>query len=217
MTGSARWAAAFAAIAAVAGGTSACGGGGTTASVPAAPGAALTDRVLGASELGLAGYTASREPVVAQGTEDAEAADSCRPIRDESLKVLRGSGFQAAARRGFQADHGAALSAVWQFATPAGASAWEKEVLAQTQRTYPGCVPAGVTRTAYRARRFAGLPAGTLTYASQTAPDGSSEAWNLLFTDGRFVYEVGVVGAPGRVSSAAVIGAARRQWQRRNG
>ena len=217
MSGAARWAATATVIAAVAGMASACGAGGGTASVPAAPGAPLTDRVLGANELGLAGYTASREPVVAQGPDDAEAGEPCRAVREESLKVLRASGFQASARRGFEADHGGALSAVWQFATTAGATAWEKQVLAQAGRTYPGCVATGVTQTAFRVRPFAGLPAGALTYSSQTTPDGPSEAWNLFFRDGRFVYVVGAAGAPGRVTATAVIDAARRQWQRRNG
>jgi hypothetical protein len=212
-----RWAALMVGLSVVAGTATACGGGGASASVPAAPGASLTARVLQAGELGVPGYTASREPVVAQNAADAEASDSCAAERDDSLRVLRASGFQATARRSFEASNGGGISGVWQFATPSGAATWERTVLTQTAKAYPGCVPQGVTRTGYQLRRIQGLPAGTLTHATQSGPDGPGEAWNVVFTDGRFVYVVGVAGHAGQVRAAEVIGAARHQWQRRNG
>ena len=216
MRGAARWLTVLTTVAATAGVVAGCGGGDTSVSVPSAPGAALTDRVLTAAELGIPGYTASREPVVAQTAEDFLAGD-CPAERDASLAVIKQSGFQAAARRAFTADNGGGLSAVWQFATPAGATRWTRANLAQTGKAYPGCVPKGVRQTSYAVRPVAGLPEGRLTHATQTGPDGPSEAWNVLYTDGRFAYVVGTAGAPGRVSSAQVTDAARRQWQRRNG
>ena len=62
-----RWAVALAAVA-VAAGLAGCGGGEDEAavSVPAAPGAPLTERVLAADELGIAGFTGAGGDVEAR-------------------------------------------------------------------------------------------------------------------------------------------------------
>ena len=218
MRGAVRWVITMSLVAAAVGVVTGCGTDTSAGvSVPAAPGAPLVERVLTTDELGIPGYQASREPVVPVGAKDFLAGD-CPEVRDASLKVLDAAGLEAAVRRGFTADGGGGLSAVWQFATPAGATAWTKEVLDQT-KTDPGsaCIPKGVVQTGWDTRPVAGLPGGILEHATQTTPDGRSEAWNLLFTDGRFAYVVGTAGAPGRVEPAQVEAAARRQWARGSG
>ena len=216
MRRAARWAGALSAAAAAAAVVSGCGAGADAVSVPAAPGAALTDRVLSTEDLGIPGFTASREPLVAQDADGLEAG-ACAAEREASLKVLGSVGFQAGVRRPFTADNGGGLSAVWQFATPAGATRWNRAVLDQIPRPLKGCVPSGVTQTSYSTSRLAGLPNGVLTHATENTPDGRTEAWNILFTDGRFAYVVGTAAPPGTVSSAQLKAAAQRQWERRDG
>jgi hypothetical protein len=49
----------------------------------------------------------------------------------------------------------------------------------------------------------------------QTGNDQPGEAWNVFFTDGRFLYTVGAVG-PG-ASEQAVVAAAQRAYDKRDG
>jgi hypothetical protein len=217
MTG--RWGAAAAttAAAAMVAIAAGCGGAGDAAvSVPVAPGAPLVDRVLGPGDLGIPGYTASREPVVAQGLPGPEAADACAPRRDVETRDLRDNGFQATARRAYEADGGGAVSAVWQFASTTGAARAERAFVLHARLTFPGC-DAGIHRTGHSDCAVPRLPGGIIAHDTQTGPDGPGEAWNAYFRDGRFVYLVGAAGPPGRVTAASVLTPARRQWTRRNG
>jgi hypothetical protein len=191
-----------------------CGGG--DAVVPTAPGAPVADRVLGADELGLPGFSAAGEVEVVTSVEAALEGEECAPVRDASTRALEAADFEAVARRGFSADRGGAVSVVWQFATPAGAVAWNRETLAQNRDPKEECFP-DVTRTGFESRMVPGLPGGTLTNVTQVVESGPSEAWNVLFTDGRFAYVVGAAGPPGTVTSEGVIAAAKRQYARRQG
>ena len=196
---------------------SACGGGGDAAvTVPDAPGAPLAARVLGEEELGIAGYAAAGSEVTPKDPETFLSGE-CTTERERALQVLDANGVEAVARRSFTAPEGAALSNVWQFSTPAGARAWQEEVVRQSAHPAPECVPDGVTRTAFDTHPVEGLPDGEAMRIAQTADDGPAEAWNVLFTDGRFAYVVGAVGPPGTVTEEAVVSAARRQWARRDG
>jgi hypothetical protein len=214
-----RWGAAAAttAAAAMVAIAAGCGGaGGAAVSVPAAGGAPLVDRVLGPGDLGIPGYTASREPVVAQGLPGPEAADPCAPRRDVETRDLRENGFQATARRAYEADRGGAVSAVWQFASTTGAARAERAFVLHARLTFPGC-DAGIRRTGHTEDAVPGLPGGMIAHDTQTGPDGPGEAWNAYFRDGRFVYLVGAAGPPGRATEAGVLMAANRAWARRDG
>ncbi len=149
MRGAVRWAVALAA-AAVAAGLVGCGGGEDEAavSVPEAPGAPLTERVLAADELGIAGFTGAGGDVEAREPADLLAGE-CAQERARSLEVLDANGVQAVARRGFTAGEGGGVSIVWQFSTPAGAAAWQEEVIRQSEDPVPECQPDDVTRTGF--------------------------------------------------------------------
>ena len=217
MRGAVRWAVALAA-AVVAAGLVGCGGGEDEAavSVPEAPGAPLTERVLAADELGIAGFTGAGGDVEAREPADLLAGE-CAQERARSLEVLDANGVQAVARRGFTAGEGGGVSIVWQFSTPAGAAAWQEEVIRQSEDPVPECQPDDVTRTGFETTPVAGLPNGTAMHITQTSSDGAGEAWNVLFTDGRFANVVGAVGPPGTVTEQMVVDAATRQWERRAG
>lgn len=210
-----RWAMALT-TALVAAGVAGCGGGDDAVSVPDAPGAPLTERVLAADELGIAGFEGDAGAVEAREPADMLAGE-CAQERTRSLEVLEANGVQAVARRGFTAREGGGVSIAWQFSTPAGAAAWQEEVIRQSADPVPECQPADVTRTGFETTPVAGLPHGTAMHITQTSSDGAGEAWNVLYTDGRFANVVGAVGRPGTVTEEMVVDAATRQWERRGG
>lgn len=211
-----RWALALTAAAASVALAAGCGSsGGDVASVPAAPGAPLADRLLTADELGIPGFSATREPVVAQGAVESSAGDPCDARRMHDVRALQEAGLEARVRRSFESgDGGGALNNVWQFATPAGPAAVKKAFIAELKMDWPGC-DEGVTTTAFDTRTLDDPPGATVTHAIETGRDKPSEAWNVWFTDGRFLYVVGAVGSG--VTEEAVVAAAQRAYDKREG
>jgi hypothetical protein len=192
-----------------------CGASGASvASVPAAPGLPLADRLLTADELGIPRFTATREPVEPQDAVEASAGDPCTARRMHEVRVLQEEGLQARVRRSFVSDDGGALSIVQQFATPAGAEAVRTAVIADLRRHWPGC-DEGITTTAFGTSTLDHPPGATLVHTVQTGSDQPGEAWNVFFTDGRFLYTVGAVGTG--ATEEAVVAAAVRAYDKREG
>ncbi|HMN98272.1 MAG TPA: hypothetical protein PKD59_02555 [Miltoncostaeaceae bacterium] len=210
-----RWAVALTAVAASVALAAGCGASdGNVASVPAAPGAQLADRLLSAEELGIPGFTATREPVEPQDAVESSAGDPCAARRMHDVRMLQEAGLQARVRRSFESGDGGALSIVQQFATPAGATAAQKAFVAGLDRDWPGC-DEGVTTTAFDTTTLDHPPGATLAHTVQTGRDVPGEAWNVFFTDGRFLYTVGAIGTG--VTRDAVVAAAGRAYDKRAG
>jgi hypothetical protein len=149
-----------------------------------------------------------------QDAVESSAGDPCTARREHDVKTLREAGLEARVRRSFESDGGGALSNVWQFATPAGPKAVKKAFIAELNQDWPGC-DEGVTTTAFDTRTLDDPPGATVTHAIETGRDQPSEAWNVWFTDGRFLYVVGAAG-PG-VTEEAVVAAAQRAYDKREG
>ena len=208
-----RWAVALTGVAASVALAAGCGSsGGSVASVPAAPGAPLADRLLTADELGIPGYSATREPVEPQDAVDSEAGDPCTARRTHEVQLLQKEGLQARVRRSFTSEDGGALSIVQQFATPAGAQATRTALIADLHRRWLGC-DASIATTDFDTRRLDQPPDAILVHTVQTGNGQPPEAWNVFFTDGRFLYTVGAVGTG--ASRQAVVAAAQRAYDKR--